>query len=99
MCCKTAGNICYEQQPGGFATCMKPGMGKGKVLTPSWAQKPALYKPGTSMFCYSTYFEDMGPKAPENHQLALFQKQAQASLPALAGRFMAIRQQQLAGPQ
>jgi len=81
MCCKTAGNVCYEQQSGGFATCMKPGMCKAgtcKVLTPSWAQKPALYKPGTSMFCYSTYFEDMGPDAPANHQLALLQKQAQA---------------------
>jgi len=78
-CCKTAGHVCYEKDAG-YASCMKEGMctqGTCKVLKPSWAQKPALYKPGTSMFCYTAYIMDMGPKPPKNHQLELLQRQAE----------------------
>jgi len=81
MCCMTAGHVCYEKDSKS-ATCKKEGScteGTCKVLKPAWAMQPALYKPGASLFCWSAYIVDMGPKEtlPPNHQLELLQKQAQ----------------------
>merc|ERR1712038_871074 len=103
-CCKTAGHVCYEKDAG-YASCMKEGMctkGTCKVLKPSWAQKPALYKPGTSMFAIPRTLWTWAPSPQRTTSSNCCRGRpswAQASLPAPLGRYTATRRQQLAGPQ
>ena len=86
MCCKTSGHRCYEKDSSS-AFCRKEGkcvpgiMGTCKEKGAQWRMKPAVSKPGTSLFCFAMYVVDMGPpgKRPPNHQLELLRTQHQAS--------------------
>jgi len=81
-CCQTSGHTCFETMQGAAfcnETC-QPGY-HGYTCKPHGWSLPAVYNPGTSMYCFSVYTEDTGSSAPEEQfQLQLLQQQKKATL-------------------
>lgn len=77
-CCRTSGHTCWRKDSG-WAECSErcpSSQWSCWQEKPWWATMPAVYKPGTSLYCFSVYVAETAQEGHPSHDLELLQAQS-----------------------
>lgn len=77
-CCKVTGHTCWRKDSG-WAECGErcpSSQWSCWQEKPFWTSMPVVYKPGTSLYCFSVYFKALAQEGHANHDLELLQAQS-----------------------